>query len=577
MILILVPARGESKGIPGKNLAKVGGIPLVARAVRTGRLTLQSIGEQGLVVCSTESKEIAAVAREWGAEVPFVRPTTLASDQARQIDVVVHAIEALSMADDVTVVLLQPTSPFTAVDDVLATIERHRQCGQPVVTVTTVDHPLEWTLKQLPNGVLEAAVQGEVPATRQDRYPLVKLNGAVYAASAGRLKRQESFLGPSTQGLLMPKDRSIDIDAPSDLDRAEYLANSRAVAPIDVSGRKIGAGNPCFIIAEAGVNHNGSVELALDLVDVAAEAGADAVKFQTFHTERVVSEQARQANYQRSNTGIDEPQYEMICRLQLDDSAFAAISMHCHERGIMFLSSPFDTESVDLLDSLGVPAFKVGSGELTHPALLTHIASKGKPVLLSTGMASLLEVSNALDVITFSGAPPVALLHCVSNYPTDPIDCNLEATRTMRAAFAVPVGWSDHTLGIHVSLAAVALGAELIEKHFTLDRTLPGPDHRASLEPDELRDLVRQIRDVENALGDGEKTPRDSERNTADVARRSLHASRDIHAGHRIAADDLTALRPGTGIPADRFDEIVGRHALNRVPAGAMIRESDLE
>jgi len=343
------------------------------------------------------------------------------------------------------------------------------------------------------------------------------------------------------------------------------------------TGHVIGPGHPCFLIAEAGVNHNGSLELALGLVDAAASSGADAVKFQTFHAERVVSPQAPQAAYQRANTGVEESQLAMIRRLQLEDDAWVLVARRCKQRGIVFLSSPFDAESTDLLDALGVPAFKVGSGELTHHTLLAHMSSKRKPILLSTGMASLEEVSAALDVVVANGAPPVALLHCVSNYPTDPVDCNLAAMDTMRKAFAVPVGWSDHTLGIHVALAAVARGASLVEKHFTLDRSLSGPDHRASLEPAELKALVTGARDVEAAIGDGHKARVASEGDTARVARRSLHSARAIAAGEVIRVEDLVALRPGTGIPPARLAEITGRSAARDIPPGTMLTESDLE
>ena len=348
-------------------------------------------------------------------------------------------------------------------------------------------------------------------------------------------------------------------------------------ADIRIADRLVGLGQQCFILAEAGVNHNGDLNLALQLVDAAAAAGADAVKFQTFDAARVVSPAAPQADYQKANTGREESQLEMVRRLELTPDELATVRQRCLDRDILFLSTPFDEGSADLLETLGVPAFKVGSGELTNHRFLAYLAAKGRPLLVSTGMTSMDEVEAAVAVIREAGDPPICLLHCVSNYPADPADCNLEAMATMRDRFQCPVGWSDHTLGAHVACAAVALGADVVEKHFTLDRRMPGPDHKASLEPAELRELVRQIRDVEAALGDGMKAPRESERNTAEVARRSLHASRDIQPGQRIEAGDLVALRPGTGIPAARFEDIVGRRVRSPIPAGAMIRESDLE
>ena len=346
---------------------------------------------------------------------------------------------------------------------------------------------------------------------------------------------------------------------------------------VQVGPRRVGNGEPVFVIAEAGVNHNGDLERAKRLVEVAVEAGVDAVKFQTFRAELVVSPEAPQADYQAKNTGRVESQLDMARRLELGAEAFRALRDHCADLGIMFLSTPFDEVSADLLEDLDVPAFKVGSGELTNHRFLKYLAEKGRPILLSTGMSGLEEVSAAVEVIRSTGNSSICLFHCVSNYPTDPADCNLKAMATMRDRFRCPVGWSDHTLGSHVSCAAVALGAELIEKHFTLDRTLPGPDHKASAEPDELAAMVRQIRDVEASLGDGVKRCRESEKNTAEVARRSVHAAGPIAAGSEIRAGDLVAMRPGTGIPAERINDVVGRRTVRDVAAGQKLSESDFE
>ena len=351
----------------------------------------------------------------------------------------------------------------------------------------------------------------------------------------------------------------------------------RPVAAVRIGDFVLGPGNPCFLIAEAGVNHNGDVGLALRLVDAAAEAGVNAVKFQTFEAEAVVSREAPQARYQRDNTGRAESQLEMVRRLQLGAADHRLLVQHCRARRIMFLSSPFDRQSVDLLADLGVPAYKVGSGELTNHLLLRCMAGKGKPLLISTGMASLREVAEAVAVVAASGAPPLALLHCVSDYPASPTDCNLAAMATMREAFGVPVGWSDHTLGIHVPVAAVALGASLVEKHFTVDRSLPGPDHRASLEPGELAGMVRCIRDVEAAIGTGEKHRRETEEDIAQVARRSLFAATDLPPGHRLSVDDVHALRPGTGISPSRLAAFLGRSLKRPVVAGSMLGEGDFE
>lgn len=341
---------------------------------------------------------------------------------------------------------------------------------------------------------------------------------------------------------------------------------------LSIAGRRIGQGRPCFIIAEAGVNHNGDINLALQLIDVAAEAGADAVKFQTFDADRLATRSAPKAQYQAETTGKTESQYDMLKRLELSWSDYRMLFDRCQEKGIIFLSTPFDEQSVDLLESLGVCAYKTPSGELTNLPYLAHISRLGKPMIVSTGMATLGEVDAAVDVVSSNGCRALALLHCVSNYPAAPSDVNLRAMETMSMAFGVPIGYSDHTDGSAITLAAVARGAAIIEKHFTLDRLLPGPDHRASIEPEELVRLVKEIRSVESALGDGRKVPAASERDTALVARKSLVLARDIQAGEAISTDALTALRPGTGLPPFLASAVAGRRARFDMSAGTVIQ-----
>jgi N,N'-diacetyllegionaminate synthase len=340
---------------------------------------------------------------------------------------------------------------------------------------------------------------------------------------------------------------------------------------IRIGNKSVGPQQPVFVIAEAGVNHNGDLAMARALIDVAVEAGADAVKFQTFHADLLATADAPKAEYQLQTTGDGESQLEMLRRLELTSEAHRELQFHCHERGIIFLSTPFDEAAVDLLDELGVPAFKISSGDLTNSPLLEHVAQKGKPVILSTGMAELSEVIEAVSVLNAAGCENPVLLHCVSNYPADPADVNLRAMQTMRAAFDVPVGFSDHTTGIDISLAAVALGACVIEKHFTLGRTLPGPDHRASLEPAELRQLIQAIRRVETALGDGRKMPTASELETAKIARRSLIAAVDISAGATLVREMIALRRPGTGLAPSTLETLLGQHALRDISAGTVL------
>ena len=340
---------------------------------------------------------------------------------------------------------------------------------------------------------------------------------------------------------------------------------------IKIAGRRVGADQPCFIIAEAGVNHNGDVELARRLVDVATEAEADAIKFQTFKAEQVISATAPKAEYQLQTTDPAESQLDMARRLELSPEAHRELQAYCQERGVLFMSTPFDEESADLLNELRVPVFKIGSGEITNWPFLEYVARKGKPIILSTGMSYLSEVDEAVRVIRSAGCDQLVLLHCVSNYPADPADANLRAMQTMAAAFQVPAGYSDHTPGIEVALVAVALGACVIEKHFTLDRNLPGPDHWASLEPDELTALVRGIRTVEAALGHGCKRPAASEANTAAVARRSLVAAQDIPADTMLTEEMIAIKRPGTGLPPAMRPYLAGRTVLTPVQAGTLL------
>lgn len=338
-----------------------------------------------------------------------------------------------------------------------------------------------------------------------------------------------------------------------------------------IGNRRIGPGEHCFVIAEAGVNHNGDIALAQRLIDVAARAGADAVKFQTFSADRLASAAAPKAAYQKQTTSLDETQHAMLKRLELSPEAHRLLIDYARARGIMFLSSPFDKQAADFLEALDVPAFKIPSGEIDNLPFLRHVASKGRPVILSTGMADAAEVATAIDAIVAAGLRDLVLLHCLSNYPADPAEANLRAIAAMRESHAVPVGFSDHTEGIAVALAAVALGACVIEKHFTLDRALPGPDHRASAEPDELTALVQGIRIVERALGDGRKRPQPSEMENRSVIRKSLVAARDLSAGEAIDAGDLAAVRPGTGLSPALASQIVGRRLRIAVTAGTPI------
>lgn len=323
--------------------------------------------------------------------------------------------------------------------------------------------------------------------------------------------------------------------------------------------------NHTLIIAEAGVNHNGSIELAKQLIDKAAEAGVDYVKFQTFKSEKLVSKEARQAEYQKKNIGADGDgsQYSMLKKLELSVEDHHVLIEHCKKRGIRFFSTAFDLDSIDFLSSLNLGLWKIPSGEITNYPFLVRIARLNEPVILSTGMSTLEDIEAAISVMTSNGLDKdkLSVLHCNTEYPTPFEDVNLKAMLNIRDRFGVRVGYSDHTKGIEVPIAAVAIGASIIEKHFTLDRTLPGPDHKASLEPDELKAMVSSIRNIEKALGDGKKHVSSSEGKNMAVVRKSIVAACPIRRGELFTEENLAVKRPGTGVSPMRWPEVIGKTA----------------
>ncbi len=326
------------------------------------------------------------------------------------------------------------------------------------------------------------------------------------------------------------------------------------------------------IIAEAGVNHNGDIELAKKLIDVAAGAGADFVKFQSFNADKLVSKQAKKAAYQSVNTADtnDDGQYNMLKSLELSYEMHLQLMKYCEQAGIRFLSTPFDEERADMLEKLGIALFKIPSGELTNKPFLQHLASKKKPIILSTGMSTLADIQDAIVILNEAGLPLDLLhvLHCNTQYPTSMEDVNLRAMNTIEHAFGVNIGYSDHTLGIEVPIAAVAMGAKVIEKHFTLDRNMTGPDHKASLEPEELKNMVQSIRNIEKALGSPLKRPSPSETPNIHIARKSIHLGIDKKAGEVISLADLVMLRPGDGISPMQIEQVINRKLSMDLPAG---------
>jgi len=561
--LVIVPARGGSKGVPRKNLRQLAGVPLVGWAARVGCRAVERLeGMKVRVICSTDDPEIARAAREWGAEVPFERPALLAGDEAASEAVVLHALDWFAARGETfdLVVRLQPTAPLTSPDDIVAVVHAFLAGdGSPVTTVAEA-RPPSWTFTL--DGKRLREVLPEPPGTvrRQDLPRYFALTGAVSVTSPERLRSVGQMIEPSSLVVVTPPERSVDIDTEDDLRAAAASLAHRAVAPVSVGQREIGPTRPCYVIAEAGVNHNGDLARARALVAAAAAAGADAVKFQTWITAKLLSPDAPLAAYQERNVGGRQSQFAMLEALELPYEAHRELKDLAESLGLDFLSTPDEEDSADFLESLGVAAFKIGSAEITNREFLTHVARKGRPLIVSTGMATLLEVERAVRTLEATGNRQIVLLHCVSNYPCQPEECNLRAMDTLQAAFGYPVGFSDHSLAHAVAVAAVARGAVVLEKHLTLDNNLPGPDHAASLDAAAFAAMVGAIRAAERALGHGRKEPTPSELAHRPVMRKRWVAARDLPAGAKLARADL-ALRRGRpeGYDPAESEAILGR------------------
>ncbi|OCL27625.1 N-acetylneuraminate synthase [Orenia metallireducens] len=346
---------------------------------------------------------------------------------------------------------------------------------------------------------------------------------------------------------------------------------------IKIGGKIISEDNPCFIIAEAGVNHNGDINLAKKLIDISVEAGVDAVKFQTFSTDRLILKDTEKAEYQKKNTESQESQYNMLKKLELTFEDHKTLVDYCNEKGIIFLSTPYDEESADLLDELGVDAYKVASTDTTNLPFLEYLSKKNKPIILSTGMSYLSEVRKAVEIFERNSVRNLILLHCISNYPVAFEKANLLSIRTLEDEFKTLIGYSDHTYGVGVAPYAIPLGAKVIEKHFTLDKKLPGPDHKASLNPKELKECVQLIRKVEKAMGNGIKVPILEEKAVKSSLQKSLVAKANISKGQVLNKEMLTSKRPGTGISPLYIDEVIGRKVKTDIPKNGIIEYSILE
>ncbi|MCD6461872.1 MAG: N-acetylneuraminate synthase [Thermoplasmata archaeon] len=583
-ILCLIPARGGSKGVPGKNLRKVAGLPLIAHTITTAHLAARELGKRGhevRIVVSSDSSDILDTGRRYGAEA-LARPEEIAGDESPMIDAVLHAVSHFGEEgwEPSLLVLLQPTSPLRTAESVVKAVDMALGSGRAVVSVCPAEHHPYWMKAIRREGEKEGLVSFcDVDETRysrrQDLPPVYRLTGSIFCLPVDVLLRERRLSPPGALPLVISREESLDIDSEEDLLTAGVMLGRRSRSRVQVGGRTIGPGEPVFVIAEAGVNHNGSLEMAKKLVDAAAAAGADAVKFQTFSADSLVTRNAPTAEYQKRETG-EEDQYSMLKRLELSWEDHVELRDHARRRGIEFLSTPFDPRSADLLEELGVSAYKISSGDLTNTPFLEYVAAKGRPMILSTGMGTADEVGLAVAACRRAGNRDIILLQCTSSYPAPEEEINLAVMTGDLGEFGVPVGYSDHTPGLDAPFLAVAAGARVIEKHFTLDRGLPGPDHKASIEPDELAEMVARIRQAERMMGFPEKRPVSCEEDVMRAARKSIVAARDIPAGAVIKEDDLTFKRPGTGIPPYDIWKVVGRRAAVPIPRDSLISERHL-
>jgi len=577
-VIAIIPARGGSKRVPKKNIKYLNGKPLIAYSIE------QSLGckEISRTIVSTDSKEIAGISRRYGADV-IMRSKELATDKSSSLDVLKHLVFVLEEEnyDFDSVIMLQPTSPLRSSNLLSKAINKFMKSNSDMmISVKKADMPSNWFLRIEKDELKFISKNDFSKIRKQDQKDnaIYLINGSVYIFNKELIMNSENYVwGDRVTPLVMSSHESLDIDEEIDFKIAESLIEKEDLPEIKIGNKTIDNNSPCFMIAEAGVNHNGDLEIAKKLIDVAADAGVDAVKFQTFKAEKLVTKDADQAEYQKKNIGKQETQFEMLKRLELKEEYHQILKEYAEKKGLIFLSTPFDEDSIDFLDELGVVAFKAGSGEVNNIPYLVKMAKKNKPIILATGMSTMEDVKEAYESMKSQGNNNIVILHCTTNYPTPYEEVNLRAMETMRKELECLVGYSDHTEGIVVPLVAASMGAVVIEKHFTLDRNMEGPDHKASLEPKELKEMVKQIRLVEIIRGSEEKKSTDSEKRIEVVAKKSLVAKQDIAKGTVITSDMIIIKRPGTGIPPQDISKVLGKIAKKNIAKDKLILWNDLK
>jgi len=581
-IWAIVPARGGSKGIPKKNIIDVAGKPLIAYTIEQGLASQHIDG----VFVSTDDPDIKKVAKEYGADI-IDRPDALAGDESPTLEALRHGIAFLNKEKGVgaeNIILLQATTPLRRVEDIDSAISLYfDEDADAVVSGVIAPHSYNpYWAKKIADEQLHMMFDSEKIANRRQDLPEIFWhNGQIYIAGKELLLSHGDWYRGKCLPYICPEETFVNIDTLHDLSLADNLIREQrrqmvSQITLRIGEKAIGYGKPCFIIAEAGINHNGDLNLALKLVDAAAKAGVDAVKFQFFDPANVATPATSLANYQQKNIGSTGNQIDMLKKVALTESDLGKLKLYAEKKGLIFLcTSHSGVNEFKILDRMGVAAYKVGSGDLLNLPVLQYLAGTGKPIIMGTGMATMKEVKMIARFLKQSGSRQFVFLHCTTEYPCPFDQINMKALSTMMDEIECPIGYSDHSLGIEVPLMAVSLGACVLEKHFTLDRMLPGPDHQASILPDKLAKMVRQVRNIENARGKAQKMPTAGEIETALVARKSLVYAGDRPEGTVLGEDDIMIKRPGTGLSPLRYFEILGKKIKRSVLKNGLVDPKD--
>lgn len=577
-VLAVIIARAGSKGLPRKCMLPIAGRPVIDYTFDHA-LTAATLDA---VCLSTDCDEAKNLATQRGIFV-IDRPAELASDRATVDAAVRHAVQAYETTHpdfcaDVIVLLYGniPLRPDGAIDRAVRHLIESGADSVRTVAPATKQHP-DW-LHRLDGDRLSKFRENNI-YRRQDLEPLYYHDGAVVCVTRAALHTPpahaedfHAFFGRDRRAIIVSADATVDIDDAGDLRLAEAVLAAREPGSVRIGNATIGRGQRTFVIAEAGVNHDGDVSAAKSLIDAAVAAGADAVKFQAFSADRLVTRTAAACTYQQQHDPHAQTQHEMLRRLELAEGQFAALQQHAARAGILFMATPFSIDDLKMLLGLGVPAIKLASSDLVNVPLLRAAAASGPPMIVSTGAAEWHEIDNAVALIRRSGAGDrLVLLHCVSAYPTPPSRANLRAIEALARRYLVPAGYSDHTAETHTGALAIAAGATVLEKHLTLDRRRPGPDHSFSLEPGAFAEYVRAVREAETMLGDGRITVSDVQVEIRKLARGCVVAARTIRAGEKLSSENLAVKRAGRGLPPTALDGLLGRVALVNITSDSAV------